>query len=111
MPNVPAKAKKPADHQTAKSDVEGPQDLTVVYNDHEYFIPGEAFDDVEFLDAMVAAETAGDDLAAYRAARSLLGEEVWDQFRANERGANGRVKTSDFMALFSQVMEQAGRKN
>lgn len=112
MPNIPANAKAPQDHKpSAKDDVTGPQDVTVEYNGHEYFVPGDAFDDVEFLDAMVSAESGGDDLAAFRAARALLGNEIWDQFRKNERGENGRVKTSDFMEFFKAVMEAAGRKN
>jgi hypothetical protein len=113
MTAVPANAKKPADRKApaAKDDATGPADLTVEWGGHEYFVPGEAFDDVEFLDAMIDAETKGDDVAAYRAARSLLGEDVWNEFRANARGANGRVKTTDFMDLFKTVMEAAGRKN
>lgn len=111
--NVPANVKAPQDHKPAsvKEDVDGPQDVAIEWNGHEYLIPGEAFDDVEFLDAMVSAEQEEDDLAAFRAARALLGNDIWNEYRKNERGENGRVKTTGFMEFFGAVMEAAGRKN
>jgi len=93
----------------AAEDVTGPVAVTVKYRKHQYTVPAEAFDDAEFLDAMIQADD--DPTAAFRAARSLLGKDLWDQFRENERDENGRVKASDFMELFAKIMEEAGRKN
>lgn len=109
---IPAAAKVPQDHRPASAaeDVTGPVDVTVTWRENDYTVPGEAFDDAEFLDAMIKAD-GGDSLAPFRAARALLGEEIWTAFCANERGENGRVKTSDFMELFTVIMDAAGRKN
>lgn len=110
--NVPANVKAPQDRKpSAKDDVEGPADVTVEWNGHEYTIDGSAFDDLEFLDAIVEAEESESEVAAFRAAKTLLGQEVWKAFRENERGENGRVKASSFMELFAHVMESAQRKN
>lgn len=110
--NVPASARKPQDRKpSAKDDVQGPADVTVEWNGHEYTVSGDAFDDLEFLDAIVEAEENESEVAAFRAAKALLGAEIWEAYRRNERGDNGRVKASGFMELFAHVMEEAQRKN
>lgn len=112
MSNIPANARKPQDRKpSAKDDAQGPADVTVEWNGHEYTVAGDAFDDLEFLDAIVEAEELGSEVAAFRAAKALLGVEVWNAYRANERGENGRVKASGFMELFAHIMEEAQRKN
>ncbi|WNN93663.1 tail assembly chaperone [Arthrobacter phage CallinAllBarbz] len=110
---VPASARKPQDRKpSAKDDVVGPADVTVEWNGHEYTVEGDAFDDLEFLDAIVEAEEAESEVAAFRAAKALLGAEIWEAFRRNERDPKtGRVKASGFMELFAHVMEVAQRKN
>lgn len=107
-----AARKVPQDHRPASAaeDATGPVDVTVTFREHEYTVTADAFDDAEFLDAMINAD-AGDKLAPFRAARALLGEDIWKAFCVNERGANGRVKTSDFMELFTVIMDGANRKN
>lgn len=104
--------KTPQDHRPASAaeDVTGPVPVTVTYHDHKYTVPADAFDDVEFLDAMMNAD-AGDKTAPFRAARALLGNAIWDEFRVNERGENGRVTITNFMEFFETVMDEANRKN
>jgi hypothetical protein len=110
MPNPPAGATKPQDHQPKVDkpkvekveidlpdgfdDDDKPKFRKVTLRDVEVTVPDEALDDFEVLDDIRAVQDQND------ASRlpSLLRRLVGDQYRAvldQLRGANGRVTTSD----------------
>lgn len=102
---VPANVRKPADHQPAKEDVEGPKSLTVEWHGHEYTIAGEDLDDVEVLEHITDDNFIG-------ALRLMLGPEGWAQYKENERDPKtGKTTASGAGDFFYHVLDKANRKN
>lgn len=108
---VPAGAKQPMDHQSAKEDATGPKDVTVWWppaegteESHAYLIEGEALDDLELL------ETFNDGNFA-KALQMLLGPEGWQAYKDNNRGANGRVTASGAAEFLEHALKEVKRGN
>jgi hypothetical protein len=111
-----AGARKPADHASAKTDVEAPKVLEITWHGHKYVIEPDAFDDLEFVEAMLAVDDPGTEDAersvqAFRGVRILLGPEGMATYKDNERSKGGRVSFSGMMEFFNFLMEETKRKN
>jgi hypothetical protein len=108
---VPAGAKQPMDHQSAKEDATGPKDVTVWWppvegaaESHSYFISGEALDDLELL------ETFNDGNFA-KALQMLLGPEGWQAYKDNNRNERGRVTASGAAEFLEHALKEVKRGN
>ncbi|UXE04752.1 tail assembly chaperone [Arthrobacter phage Shambre1] len=119
---VPAGAKKPEDHQSAKTDVAGLKTVVVEYgqdadgNPYTYSIEPEAFDDLEFVDAMIALEGSTDEaqrtVAAYQGLKQLLGPEGMELYKTRARDPKtGRVSFSGMIPFFNEVMKASKQGN
>ena len=111
-----AGARKPADHASAKTDVEAPKSIEIEWHGHNYVIEPDAFDDLEFVEAMLAVddpktENAERSVQAFKGVKILLGAEGFDTYKDNERSASGRVSFSGVMDFFNHLMEETNRKN
>jgi hypothetical protein len=112
---VPAGARMPADHQSPKEDVEGPQDTTVTWPplseetedgavSHEYFIAGENLDDAELLEYFTDENFIG-------ALRIMLGREQWNAYKERSRLESGRVTASGAAEFLNHVLKEVKRGN
>lgn len=102
---IPAGARKPADHQSAKEDVEGPQDQVFEHEGVEYTVSGDSLDDAELLEHFTTNNFVG-------ALMKLLGLEQWVQWKEAHRDPEtGRVKASDAAQFLNIAMEKLKRKN
>lgn len=102
---VPAGARRPADHQSAKEDVEGPQDQVFEHDGVTYTVSGDALDDAELLEHFTTNNFVG-------ALMKLLGLEQWAEWKeANRDPESGRVKASDAAKFLSVAMDKLKRKN
>lgn len=102
---VPAGARRPADHQSAKEDVEGPQDQTFEHDGVEYVVSADALDDAELLEHFTTNNFVG-------ALMKLLGLEQWVQWKEKNRDEEtGRVKASDAAKFLTAAMDKLKRKN
>lgn len=129
---IPDGAKKPADHQPAKNDVVEPAPKTIVWGTQpgepnedgtpgertpaEYVIDPLAFDDLDFVEALIAVDEASDNgtrgVQAYRALRFLLGPEQLDAYKRNERDPEtGRIKFSGTATFFEHIMKEMNQGN
>ncbi len=110
-----AGARKPADHASAKTDVEAPKVLTIEWHGHTYTITPDAFDDLEFVEAMLAVddpamEDAERSVQAFKGVKILLGPAGLAAYKENER-KDGRVSFSGMMDFFNHLIEETKRKN
>lgn len=108
---VPAGAKQPTDHQPAKEDIAGPQDVTVVWPpledgvvSHEYVISGEAMDDAELLEYFTDENFVG-------ALRIMLGPAGWNAYKDNARNDAGKVTASGAAEFLNHVLTEVKRGN
>jgi hypothetical protein len=111
-----AGARKPADHASAKTDVEAPKAIEIEWHGHKYVIEPDAFDDLEFVEAMLAVddpkvEDAERAIQAFKGVKILLGPEGFEQYKDNERSETGRVSFSGVMTFFEHLMDETNRKN
>jgi hypothetical protein len=112
-----AGARKPADHASAKTDVEAPGNIEIEWHGHKYVITPDAFDDLDFVEAMLAVddpatENAERSVQAFKGVKILLGPEGMEQYKDNERDKKtGRVTFSGMMEFFQHLMEATNRKN
>lgn len=111
-----AGARKPADHAPAKADVEEQKNLEVEWHGHKYTITPDAFDDLEFVEAMLdvddpTIEDAERSVQAFKGVRILLGPEGMAAYKEHERAQNGRVSFSGMIDFFNHLMEVTKRKN
>ena len=86
MPEIPANAKKPADHK-AKDD--GPKDIVATVAGREWTVPAGALDDFELLDDLNALEQREDGTRLPSILRRLLGDQwrpAMDAIRDKETG-------------------------
>lgn len=67
------------------------------------------WDDVELLED-VTDIAAGDNPAALRLVRRLLGPAQWRTFKAASRDAEGRVRTESLGELFDALMQALGNR-
>ena len=106
--SIPAGAKAPQDHQPAKEDVTGPQDVLITYpagdDAHEYVIAGAAMDDAELLEYFTDENFVG-------ALRILLGAKGWADYKANARNAEGRVTATGAAEFLNHVLQEVKRGN
>lgn len=129
---IPDGAKKPADHQPAKNDVVEPKTTTITWGTQAgkpnadgtpgeripatYVIDPLDFDDIEFVEALIALDEATENgtrgVQAYRALRFLLGPEQMARYKENERDPEtGRTKFSGTAGLFEHIMEKMNQGN
>jgi hypothetical protein len=108
---VPAGAKLPQDHQSAKEDVSGPRDTIVAWPpleegvvSHEYLIAGEAMDDAELLEYFTDENFVG-------ALRIMLGPAGWNAYKENSRNAAGKVTASGAAEFLNHVLTEVKRGN
>ena len=113
---IPPSAKKPADHQPAKTDVVEAEAIEVEWHGHKYRIETDAFDDLEFVEAMMDMDSETDDSAravqAFKGLRQLLGPAGMAAYKENERDKKtGRVSFQGVVLFFNYLMEESKRKN
>jgi hypothetical protein len=105
---VPAGAKLPQDHQSAKEDVTGPKDTIITWpaneDGHEYLIAGEAMDDAELLEHFTDENFVG-------ALRIMLGPQQWKQYKDRARDNAGRVTASGAAEFLNHVLAEMKRLN
>ena len=97
---IPAGAKRPADRQTAKSDVVTTKS-TFEWRGTDYVVDPDLIDDLEFFEALEATQFA-------TAVRKMLGDQ-YDKFKDQVREAEGRVSLSTTQAFLQEYMGQAQR--
>jgi hypothetical protein len=108
---VPAGARLPSDHQPAKTDVTGPEDVRILWpapaegvESHEYLIEAEALDDAELLEFFTDENFVG-------ALRIMLGAKGWTDYKRNARNESGRVTATGAAEFLNYVLEQVKRGN
>lgn len=100
MASVPANAKQPQDHKTAKSEAKG-KDTTVIYGEREYIIPSDALDNVEILEWI-------EDEKYIKAIRAILGKDQWNVFKEDVRDPKGHVPVSEFEPFITEIFTRLG---
>lgn len=130
---IPDGARKPQDHQPAKTDVVPSSARTIVWGTKpgplneetgergerepaEYEIDPAHFDDIDFMESMIEmgnAATDGERSAyAFLALRQLLGDKQWSQYKQNLRDPEtGRGSYSDTVPFFNHVMTEFKQGN
>lgn len=111
-----AGARKPEDHASAKTDVDESAPIKIEWHGHEYTIDRDAFDDLEFVEAMLAvddpkADEAVRSVEAFKGVKVLLGPAGFEQYKDNERDEKGRVAFSGVISFFNHLMTETQRKN
>jgi hypothetical protein len=109
---VPAGAKVPLDHQSAKEDVTGPKDTVIMWPppsedgrlSHEYVVAGENLDDAELLEFFTDENFIG-------ALRKMLGPTGWAAYKDNARNESGRVTASGAAEFLNHILEEVKRGN
>lgn len=117
-----AGARVPADHAPAKTDVQ-PAGLRRIEwrqdpetkEPYVYEIDAEEFDDLDYIDAMIEMERAGDGpkgaTYAYIAMKQLLGPERMELWKERETAIEGRPRFTAMMQFFQSTMEQLQKGN
>ena len=100
MANVPANAKKPADRQSAKSDVVKAKS-TFEWRGTDYVVDPDLIDDLEFFEALEGNQFA-------TAVRKMLGYQ-YDKFKDQVKEAEGRVSLATTQAFLEEYMAEAQR--
>ena len=100
MANVPATAKKPADRQSAKSEVSKVKS-TFDWRGTEYTVDPDLIDDLEFFEALEGNQFA-------TAVRMMLGDQ-YDKFKDQVKEAEGRVSLATTQAFLEEYMAEAQR--
>lgn len=97
---IPAGAKKPTDHRTAKDDAKG--DGTVVeFNGAEYTIAEAAMDNIEVMEFV-------EEEKYLKAIKLIIGEAQWQAFKDGNRDVHGRVTSSVFTDFIEKVFAHLG---
>lgn len=130
--NIPDGAKKPADHQPAKTDVEDSKVVKVKWGTKpgepdedgnpteavpaEYTIDLEVFDDLDFVEAMIDMDAAGTEaerqIHAYRALRRMLGDKQLVEYKNNSRDPKtGRTSFNDSVGFFNHIVTATKQGN
>ena len=97
---IPAGAKKPADRQTAKSDVVKTKS-TFDWRGTDYVVDPDLIDDLEFFEALENNHLA-------TALRIMLGDQ-FAKFKDQVKEAEGRVSLATTQAFLEEYMERAQR--
>jgi hypothetical protein len=100
MANVPATAKKPADRQSAKSEVVKGKS-TFEWRGTEYVVDPDRIDDLEFFEALEGNQFA-------TAVRMMLGDQ-YNRFKDQVKEAEGRVSLATTQAFLEEYMAEAQR--
>lgn len=102
---IPEGARRPADHASAKEDVEGPKDVTFEYKGHEYTVDGAAMDDAELMEHFTTNNFVG-------ALMLLLGNKQWLAWKGRARNEDtGRVPATAAAEFLEFVLKEVKRKN
>lgn len=118
---VPAGVTKPADHQSAKTDVKPPKEIPIEWREnpetkepYRYVFHPEDFDDLDYVDALISMETAstqGEASAyAFKAVKAVLGPQ-YPLWRQREIDTQGRATFTESVAFFNSMMEQLKKGN
>ena len=97
---IPAGAKRPADRQTAKSDVVATKSA-FNWRGTDYTVDPDLIDDLEFFEALEGNQFA-------TAVRKMLGDQ-YDKFKGQVREAEGRVSLATTQAFLEEYMVEAQR--
>lgn len=118
-----AGAKAPADHAPAKTDVKGESVKRIEWREDPetgtpfvYEIDAEDFDDLDYVDAMIEMERAGEGPAgstyAYIAMKQLLGPERLELWKEREKLTQaGKVRFTAMLRFFESMMDQLKKGN
>jgi hypothetical protein len=98
---IPAGAKRPADRQTAKSDVVATKSA-FNWRGTEYTVDPDLVDDLEFFEVLEMNHYA-------TAVRKMLGDEQYDRFKDQVREAEGRVSMATTQVFLEEYMSEAKR--
>lgn len=98
--SIPAGAKRPADRQTAKSDVVKNK-TSFDWRGTDYVVDPDLIDDLEFFEALEGNQFA-------TAVRKMLGDQ-YDKFKDQVREAEGRVSLATTQAFLEEYMAEAQR--
>lgn len=101
---IPAGAKVPDDHRSAKEEVNGVEDTVVEWNGVEYTVKAEDMDDAELMEYFTDENFIG-------ALRILVGADGWAKYKANERDERGRVSASGASEFLGHVLSEVKAKN
>lgn len=103
-PNVPAGAKLPSDHQSAKEEVKGAEFWIIEWKGHEYTIARESFDDVEVVEYFTDDNIVG-------ALRLILTPEEWAKYKERSRNEQGRSSFKEASEFLEHIMNELQAKN
>lgn len=117
-----AGARVPADHASAKTDVQPAATVKIEWREDPetktpfvYEIDPENFDDLEFVDAMISMEStsnpAEQSAHAFRALKAMLGPVEFDRFKQREVLTMGKAKFSAAIQFYNSAMEQMKKGN
>lgn len=101
---IPAGAKRPQDHQTAKQEHDGPNDVVVEWDGHEYLVSGEDMDDAELLEFFTDGNFVG-------ALRILLGDEQWAEYKERARNERGKVSATRCSEFLDHALKEIKKGN
>ena len=100
---IPANAKRPDDHRTAKAEV-GAQDTVVEWKGVEYVVEADNMDDAELLEYFTDENFVG-------AVRILVGMEGWTRYKAAEKEEHGKVSATGTAEFLGHVLAEVKAKN
>src|SRR5699024_12722560 len=101
MATAPKGAKAPQDHKAAKAEAEN-KDITFEWNERDWIVPREAFDNVELFEAI-------EDEKYLTAVRGYLGRTQWSEFKDSVRDDAGRVPTEQFESFLNTLRSEERR--
>src|SRR5690625_7841180 len=100
MATAPKGAKAPQDDKAAKAEAEN-KDITFEWNERDWIVPREAFDNVELFEAI-------EDEKYLTAVRGYLGRTQWSEFKDSVREDAGRVPTDLYVRLLISQIDELG---
>lgn len=100
MPDVPAGAKRPADHKPAKAEARS-EPIEVDFEGEHYVIDRENADNLELFELV-------EDEKYLSAIRGFLGAEQWSKWKDAHRDDQGRVRSASFEPFLDAVMVAIG---
>ena len=101
---IPASAKRPDDHRTARSEAGEESEITFEWAEDTYTFHPRVFNDFEVV------EFLQDELIA-PALRKILGVAQWEEFKNNVRDEYGIVPVDEVKEFLKELMAVAGQKN
>ena len=98
--SAPANAKKPQDHQTAKSEALK-KEVTIEFNDTTYIVPPDAMNNIEIMEYV-------EEEAYIKAVKAIIGVTQWQTFKDSNRNDEGHVTGEVFQEFIQELFGALG---